>query len=137
MTHALLDIITGEYTDGEAIGSQHDEEQLLLSVRAHLMRLLNTRQGSLPHAKDYGLPDINMIYQGLPNAVDTFLAIIKQCVEKYEPRLQNVQVMYKPETNKECVVCLEINGRIKDSGSVRYATFFMSGGGAKVEEKRY
>jgi type VI secretion system protein len=119
--HALLDILTGEYKDSE-----------FCSIRAHLSRLLNARQGSLTHLPDYGLPDVAAIYQGLPYSIDDLISAIKTCIEKYEPRLHNVQI--KPESNsaKDCVLHLNISGITSDNNPLQFATYFMTGGSAEI-----
>lgn len=58
----------------------------------HLTYLLNARQGSLVCLPDYGLPDLLSIFRRLPAGLYDFLNIMKQNIEKYEPRLKNVCV---------------------------------------------
>lgn len=119
--HALLDILTGEYKDPE-----------FCSIRAHLSRLLNARQGSLTHLPDYGLPDVAEIYQGLPYSIDDLISAVKTTIEKYEPRLHNVQIKPQAPSTKDCVLHLDISGTTSDNTQVQFATYFMTGGRAEI-----
>jgi type VI secretion system protein len=124
MTHALLDILTGEY-----------KEQDFHSIKTHLTRLLNSRQGSLNHMPDYGLPDVAEIYQGLPYSVNDLIKAIKTTIEKYEPRLKNIVVKPKAKQEKDCVLQLEISGTTTQDEVVQFDTYFMSGCTAEIENK--
>ena len=59
---ALYELLTGHFADGRPVDSVSERTQLALSVTDHLGRLLNSRQGALRAAPDYGLPDTNLIY---------------------------------------------------------------------------
>jgi len=119
--HALLDILTGEYKDPK-----------FCSIRTHLSRLLNARQGSLTHLPDYGLPDVAEIYQCLPYSIDDLISAIKTCIEKYEPRLHNVQIKPEPQSTKDCVLYLDISGTTSDNNQIQFDTYFMTGGSAEI-----
>ena len=121
MSFALLDILTGEY-----------KKQNFNSIKAHLTRLLNSRQGSLTHMPDYGLPDVAEIYQGLPYSVDDLIKAIETTIEKYEPRLKNVKVEPTSKQEKDCVLQLEISGITAQNDPVQFETYFMSGGAAEI-----
>ncbi|MCK4608440.1 MAG: type VI secretion system baseplate subunit TssE [Gammaproteobacteria bacterium] len=124
MNHALLDILSGDYKNSE-----------FCSIRTHLNRLLNARAGSLVHLPDYGLPDVSSIYQSLPYSVNDLVAAIKELIEKYEPRLQDVTITPKQKNSKECVLQLEISGVTKIAGvsaPLCFATYFVSDGTAEI-----
>lgn len=78
-----------------------DEENLAASIQAHLVHLLNVRQGMTPHLKDYGLPDIQEVFYKLPGSLDTLADNIRQTVTTYEPRLSNVKVRLISDTKLE------------------------------------
>ena len=67
-------------------------EDLALSIQAHLVHLLNVRQGKTEHLSGYGLPDIHEIYYNLPDSLDQLAERIQSTVQRYEPRLRKVQV---------------------------------------------
>jgi len=62
------------------------------AVLEHLEMLLNTRQGSVAHLPDYGLPDISTVFKSFPDSLEMLRRAIKNTITKYEPRLINVQV---------------------------------------------
>ena len=58
---ALFDVLEGRFGGGAPVESVPSDEHLLHSIVGNLERLFNTRQGSLPHLPDYGLPDLATI----------------------------------------------------------------------------
>jgi type VI secretion system protein len=67
--------------------------RLINSVIGHLQRLLNTHQGSVPIAEDYGVPDItNAPGEGFLEATQRIERTLQQVIMKYEPRLTNVRM---------------------------------------------
>lgn len=77
-----------------------DVAQVVNSIINHLQRVLNTRQGSVPIAGDYGMPDFTN-YQGLglTEEAKDIADTIKNMILKYEPRLGGAQVTYEPDKN--------------------------------------
>src|SRR5512141_2290170 len=92
MEIGLLDILFGQFLDGQVVSDEHPAQWKLRSIIDNLSRLFNTRRGSVAHLLDYGLPDISQVYRDLPLSLDGLRAAIKQVVEKYEPRLRHVRV---------------------------------------------
>ena len=67
--------------------------RLVKSVIGHLQRLLNTHQGSVPIADDYGVPDItNAPGESFDDTTRRIEKTIQQVIMKYEPRLTNVHL---------------------------------------------
>ena len=62
---------------------------------------------------------------------DLVLAITKT-LEKYEPRITNVNIKHKPAINKEYVLCLEIVAEMLQGEEVKFASYFMPNGDAYV-----
>jgi type VI secretion system protein len=75
---------------------KEDEEKLFHSVLEHLQKVLNSRQGHALIQPDYGMPDFTDFKYSLPESVLEMETIIKNTIEKYEPRLKNVQVKFIP-----------------------------------------
>ena len=75
---------------------REDPRKVIDSVVAHLRRLLNTRQGSVQIAHDYGIPDLMHLLQAGPDASHGVETALRQVVEAYEPRLAGVRVTYMP-----------------------------------------
>jgi len=63
------------------------------SVLSHLQRILNTRQGNVPIAHDYGIPDFLDFLQSFPESVHEVERNIKSAIDKFEPRLSGVTVL--------------------------------------------
>jgi len=134
MHHALFEILTGEYLSGRTISAIPSGYDLTVSIKDHLTRLLNARLGAMQHLPDYGLPDISYMYQKLPYSLDDMVDAIKNSILKYEPRLKQVDVLYKPMSGEDCILHLAVNGRLSSGHYVQFETYFMSGGYARVEE---
>ncbi|MBP1748319.1 MAG: tssE [Deltaproteobacteria bacterium] len=84
----------------DSVKAVDDLSHIVNSIINHLQRVLNTRQGSVPIAEDYGMPDFTN-YQGLGIAEQAkgISEIIRNMILKYEPRLQGAQVVYEPDKN--------------------------------------
>ena len=71
-----------------------NQRRCIDSVLAHLQRILNTRQGNVPIAGDYGVPDFLNFLQTYPESVHEIEYNIKNAIDKYEPRLSGASVTY-------------------------------------------
>jgi len=132
MSNALLEILTGKYSDDNPINIIAEEDRMHHSIQSHLRYLLNTRQKSLVHQPTYGLPDVSEIYQNLPQSLADLIQQVKKTIERFEPRLGNVTVSHQPQTERDCVIHLGITGTVEDNKKLFFDTFFMSGGEAKI-----
>lgn len=64
------------------------------SIISHLVRLLNTRQGSVATAMDFGVPDItNIPGDNILETRQRIENVIQKVVEKYELRLKNIKMI--------------------------------------------
>ena len=81
------------YSTATQSNAENDYE-LINSVRTHLQLLLNTRQGSVVIADDYGMPDFTNFLSTYPSSIPEMEKLIKQTISKYEPRLKNLQVKF-------------------------------------------
>jgi type VI secretion system protein len=70
------------------------------SVMKHLQQLLNTRQGSVPMAEDYGIPDFFGLLQTHPESINEIENNIKNAITTYEPRLSGIAVHYIPDEDE-------------------------------------
>lgn len=105
------------------------------SVCNHLNLLLNSRRGVLSHMADYGLPDVEDIYEGLPYSQQTLAYEVKQLIERYEPRVKRVSVIAKGINQADCVISLDIRAFLINGASLQLSTKFASGGKANVGKK--
>lgn len=133
MHHTLFEIMTGRYADGTPLPQGVDLGTVSNSIRDHLGRLLNARQGNLRHLPDYGLPDITQIYHGLPYSVDELVASIRDGILRYEPRLCQVEVNPLPRARGDAILRLEVIGTLHSGDSVHFETVFFSEGLAAVK----
>lgn len=62
----------------------------LAAIFFHLKGLLNTRKGSITADPNYGVLDLQMLYQGLPGTQTRLIQVLICTIERYEPRLQNL-----------------------------------------------
>ncbi|AOT10931.1 MULTISPECIES: type VI secretion system baseplate subunit TssE [Pseudoalteromonas] len=104
-----------------------------LSVCEHLTQLLNARRGVLGHLEDYGLPDVEDIYEGLPYSQHTLANEVKKTIEKYEPRIANIVVRPVEIKEHNCVIRFDIRAELKSGEIIRLNTRFASGGKADVD----
>jgi type VI secretion system protein len=81
--------------------SEKDPTRVISSVINHLQRLLNTRQGSVPIADDYGMPDFtSYLGENLNDQSQKISEMIRNMILKYEPRLNNVHVVFTPDKDE-------------------------------------
>jgi len=76
-------------------GNLTSVEREINSIISHLQRMMNTRQGSVPIAMDYGIPDFtNFPGETLSKTGQKMEKIIRESILKYEPRLHNVKISF-------------------------------------------
>lgn len=132
MDQAVFESITGHFLDGIKITSIPQKKRIIYSIMDHLRRVFNTRTGSIPHLKDYGLPDISEIYRKMPDGIEELEKAIKKTIEKYEPRLKNVKVSHSEDDIDNARLVFILSGRIKNAGVVRFQTTFISTGNSTI-----
>ena len=111
---------------------QKTQDQLLFDVQRHLTQLLNTRQGSLSYLPDYGLPDLQEIYQTLPRSIGRLIQAIERVICKYEPRIKKITVLSHAVQHTEHVIELDLALQLVSKESLFLKTQFMSNGLAEV-----
>jgi type VI secretion system protein len=100
-------------------------------IQKDLHRLFNTRRGSLQHMPDYGLPDLQTIYQSFPRGKVDFIIMVKNMINRFEPRLSDVSVEENTR-NSSCIINLVILATINGSKSTKFDSYFYSEGSVKV-----
>lgn len=89
----LLERIKNQNENPERHWSR-DPELVKQSIMSHLQRILNSKQGSVPIADDYGMPDFtDLASRFTKNTKAELLDIVTQVVKKFEPRLRNVRMV--------------------------------------------
>ena len=127
MKAGLYDVLRGCYQDRTPFEAVPEVSQRLKSVMGNLTRLFNTRQGSIEHLPDYGLPDTSSVYYHAPYAVDGLRQAVKEVVQKYEPRLHKIYVEHQStEVSDDMRVMLLITAELDTGERVRFQTTFAS-----------
>jgi type VI secretion system protein len=126
MRPGLFDILVGQFGDGPALGAVASEDQRQASIVANLQRLFNTRQGSVAHLPEYGLPDLTTIYQEAPDSIDRLRNALREAIEHYEPRLRQVHVDGEDTGEPGLRITFIVSGEIAPGRRVRLETTFVS-----------
>lgn len=127
MTPSLYDILYGNFEGDLELERVSEENQVILSVLDNMLRILNSRAGSLGHLPDYGLPDMSRILQGMPGTAHQLMHTLSGVLLKYEPRLKRIDVVMLEQTQPG-ELRYAIDAELKDVGLVRYGTAFMPEG---------
>jgi type VI secretion system protein len=102
--------------------SKKDTSRVVNSIVNHLQRLLNTRQGSVPIADDYGMPDFtSFLGENLNDQAEKISNIIRSMILKYEPRLSNVQVLFVPDKDEVLSLRFKLQAEIVHVNNERVA----------------
>lgn len=91
---------------------REDPRRAIDSVLNHLQRILNTKQGNVPIAEDYGLPDFTDFSVSYSESVREMERAIRQVIQKYEPRLTGVRVGFLPQENDLLSLRFQITARL-------------------------
>jgi len=89
-----------------------DPKRMIDSIIQHLERILNTRQGSVQIADDYGIPDFTHKSSGFSDAIRDLERTIRNTIQKYEPRLKSVRVKFVPQEETTLAVSFQIAGQL-------------------------
>ncbi len=81
--------------------SREDSGRTIDSVMAHLQRILNTRQGSVQIAEDFGLPDFTDLIDNYPESIRDLERSIRKMIQRFEPRLSAIQVKFIPQEDEK------------------------------------
>jgi type VI secretion system protein len=86
------------------------------SVLEHLQRILNTRQGNVPIADDYGIPDFLDFLQTYPDSVHQIEESIRDAIDRYEPRLAGTSVTFIPREDDDLTLRFQVIACLKTEG---------------------
>lgn len=136
MKAGLIDILNGQFLNGQKVVDVEEEQQRIMSILDNLNRLFNTRRSSIGHLEDYGLPDITEIYRELPYSVEALRQAIQDSVQKYEPRLKNVRIENQTDDPYSMRITFILSADLLEGRSVQFQTTFTSNELAHVSEKR-
>jgi len=92
--------------------AREDPKRIIDSVREHLQKILNTRQGSVMIGEDYGLPDFAELLRDYPDSLRDFERSIRMTIQKYEPRLKMVRVKLLPNEEDLLTLRFQVSARL-------------------------
>ena len=87
--------------------------EMVTSVVAHLRVLLNSRAGGALTVPDFGVVDFTDIVHEVPQGVRQLQQVLRDVIQKYEPRLLQVSVRFVPST-EPLRLAFEVVGRLDD-----------------------
>jgi len=88
-----------------------DSAEIIESVSRHLQVMLNTRQGNSQTVPDYGTTDFSDVARGY-QSVRVVQEEIRRSIEKYEPRLRDIQVNFTPDEDQPFTLHFDIAATI-------------------------
>jgi type VI secretion system lysozyme-like protein len=143
---SLFNILIGYFTtdrveptdvDLSYFASFSEEEKMRRSIVENLTFLLQTRQGSVQHLPDFGLPDIMQIYVDSGYTFEPLKKHLRDIILRYEPRIEKARVE-EPRFDKDDMrIYLRILATIKDfSDTEVLLTEFSTTGWSKVVWER-
>jgi len=136
MKVALLDALTGRFGGGgERVADVPEDEQLLHSVLGNLRRLFNARRGSLAHLPEYGLPDLSDVSPSSPQKIEALRVAIREAVERFEPRLQNVRITREPGPADSAHLVFLLSAQMGPNERVRFQTTIRSSEPVEIRPK--
>lgn len=136
LSESLFEKLADQYSDGTPIQAVPQEYRRSKSIADHLWRMFNTRQGSIPHLADYGLPDISEIYRKLPASLKEFETTILNLTIKYEPRLERVRIRPLVTAPHEFRLSFELSAIMRGGDRISFQTSFNSTGETQVQPLR-
>ena len=121
----------------DADANQYDQltedQKLRFSIIENLRMVLSTRQGSVQHLPDFGMPDILQLYFDSGNTIDPVRKVIRHVILKYEPRIRDVEIQKSDFDKKSMRISLKIITSLKDSSNKEiFLTEFSTTGWTKV-----
>jgi len=117
--------------------AREDRGEILRSVLSNLQRILNTRLGHAPAQPDLGMPAPSEIVRTGPEAADWIADTLKSCIEKYEPRLADVQVTPAEREDPGLTLHFRVSARLTASQEplpVRFDTTVDPAGRIRVKD---
>lgn len=115
--------------------SAFEQRAVVDSVYEHLIKMLNTRQGSVASKYDYGLPDFNDVAKRFPDSIQELKREIMRCIDKYEPRLTNVEIHYVSDVRQPLDMTYEIRADVmlgKGKSNILFETTMHTSGNVEV-----
>jgi len=108
----LLERLNRAAREGGERTVKEDRGAVMRSVLLNLQRILNTRQGSAAAQNDLGVPSPHELLIGFPSSLDQAQRAVKQCIQRYEPRLVNVVVSIDKEDDQKQAIAFSVTAQL-------------------------
>ncbi len=95
----------------------YSEHEIRASILEHLRLMCGTRRGSMLTCPDFGIADPSDLVHGFPDATAILGRSIRNTIENYEPRLQNVRVRFTPNDTADLILRFEVSAQVILEGS--------------------
>jgi type VI secretion system protein len=123
--------------DTTYFGRLTEEQKIRKSIIENLTIILDTRQGSISHLPDFGLPDIMQTYINSGYTFEPLKKQIRETILKYEPRIGNVRVEDPNFDKNNMRLFLKIVTTVKDFSQTEILlTEFSTTGWTKIISDR-
>jgi type VI secretion system protein len=113
-----------EATEGASpVQERGSIDRFQASVLDNLRRILNARQGCCETRTDYGMPDLN---DAIGHGADAVLAVartVKQQIEMFEPRLENVSVRFVADPDNPLQLDFQVSAVLRYDGKTERVSF--------------
>lgn len=93
------------------------------SILRNLNRILNARAGQFPAQMDFGIPSPSEIAQAYPESVKVVQKTMRECIEKYEPRLSDVRVNQLESDHHKLAIRFQVTGRLTTTTDHKQVSF--------------
>lgn len=103
------------------------------SVTLHVQNLMNTRQGSLRHMPEYGLPEFSP-HHSCPQEKKAYMAAIKNLIERFEPRITCLEIEEVMPQAAACIMQLRFKALLSGGDPLNLEAMLLSGGTMMCEE---
>lgn len=110
---------------------------LVVSIREHLQRILNTRRGSVPLDPKFGVPDFtNLAGSFSSGSTREIIDSITRMIERYEPRLKAPKVQVSEQGSEVLSLSFSLEGLVQVDDHelpIRLATSISSSGRVSLQ----
>ena len=94
-------------SSADKISMQFQQEDKVLYVLQNIALLLNTKKGTVPMYREFGL-DMNFIDKPIDVAETIAFSEITDAVEEFEPRATVVDVTFEKTTDGKIAIAVEV-----------------------------
>lgn len=127
----------GAEIEGADLSRLSEEQKSRKSIIENLTMILGSRQGSISHLPDFGLPDILQAYIDSGYTFEPLKKQIRETILKYEPRIGSVRVEDPVFDKNNMRLFLKIVTTVKDFSQTEILlTEFSTTGWTKIVSEK-